>query len=138
MPLTLTLTEGVLPKGQERVAFAHLSELMLKHHGLTGNAKMTANVVGSVHLAPPGTTFTGMKETPVVFVEWKVPSFAFSSREVQIAYFREATDYIHELSGGKQPKDKIFINVVHAVDGSWNLDGRAHTNAEIMEAIAQA
>jgi hypothetical protein len=26
MPLQLTLTEGILPKGQEKVAFARLSE----------------------------------------------------------------------------------------------------------------
>lgn len=48
MPLTLTLTEGVLPKGQEKVAFAKLSELMLKHHGALGNKLMTENVVGSI------------------------------------------------------------------------------------------
>ncbi len=137
MPLTLTLTEGVLPKSQEKVAFAKLSEAMIKWHGGTGNKVMTANVVGSVHVVPRDSTFTGMQETPVAFIEWKVPSFAFASREVQVGYFAEATDIIHELSGGKQPRDKIFINVVHTVDGAWNLDGRAMTNAEIGEAFAR-
>src|SRR5256885_1256379 len=33
MPLQLTVTEGILPKGQEGVAFARLSEAMLKWHG---------------------------------------------------------------------------------------------------------
>lgn len=131
MPLTLTLTEGVLPRGQERVAFARLSELMLKWHGLTGNKTMTPNVVGSLHVAPKGTTFTGMQDTDVVFIEWKVPSFAFTDRKVQLGYFQDATDLIHEMSGRRQPKDRIFINVVHAVDGAWNFGGRALTNAEI-------
>ncbi len=131
MPLTLTLTEGVLPKGQERVAFNRLSELMLKWHGKTGNSAMTPNVVGSLHIAPKGTTFTGMQETDVVFIEWKVPSFAFADREVQLGYFEEATELIHEMSGGRQPKDRIFINVVHAVDGAWNFGGKALTNTEI-------
>ena len=137
MPLTLTLTEGVLPKGQEKVAFARLSEAMLKWHGLTGNKVMTENVIGSIHVLPKDATFTGMKETPVAFVEWKVPSFAFTSRDVQVGYFAEATNIIHEMSGGKQPKDKIYVNVLHAVDGAWNLDGQAMTNAQLGEAIAK-
>ncbi len=137
MPLTLTLTEGVLPKGQEKVAFARLSEAMLKWHGLTGNKVMTPNVIGSVQVLPKDATFTGMQETPVAFIEWKVPSFAFTNREVQVGYFAEATDIIHEMSGGKQPKDRIFINVVHAVDGAWNLDGQAMTNEQIGAAVAK-
>lgn len=137
MPLTLTITEGVLPKGEEKVAFARLSEAMLKWHGLKGNRKMTANVVGSIHLVPEGSTYIGMDPTPVAFVEWKVPSFAFADRAVQRGYFAEATDIIHELSGGKHPRNKVFINVVHAVDGAWNLDGVAMTNAEISEAVAK-
>jgi hypothetical protein len=136
MPLTLTLTEGVVSKGQEKVAFARLSEAMLKWHGLTGNKVMTPNVVGSLHVLPKSATFTGMQETAVAFIEWKVPSFAFAKREVQIGYFEEATNIIHEMSGGKQPKDRIFINVVHAVDGAWNFGGKALTNAEIGEAVA--
>lgn len=137
MPLTLTVTEGVLPKGQERVAFAKLSELMLKWHGLTGNKAMTPNVVGSLHVAPKGTTFTGMQDTDVVFIEWKVPSFAFTDRKVQVGYFQEATNLIHEMSGGRQPKEKIFINVVHAVDGAWNFGGKALTNAELGAEVAK-
>jgi hypothetical protein len=137
MPLTLTLTEGVIPKGQETVAFNRLSEAMLKWHGLAGNAVMAANVVGSVHVLPKSATFTGMKETPVAFIEWKVPSFAFAERAVQVGYFEEATQIVHEMSGGKQAKDKIFINVVHAIDGAWNFNGRAMTNAEIGETVAR-
>lgn len=137
MPLTLTLTEGVLPKGQEKVAFARLSEAMLKWHGLTGNKVMTANVVGSVHVLPQDQTFTGMHETAVAFIEWKVPSFAFTKREVQIGYFEEVTNIIHEMSGGKLPKDNIYINVVHAVDGAWNFGGKALTNAEIGDQVSK-
>jgi hypothetical protein len=137
MPLTLTLTEGVLPRGQEKVAYNLLSEAMLKWHGLKGNKAMTENVIGSIHVLQQDHTFTGMKQTPVAFIEWKVPSFAFTNRDAQIGYFEEATDIIHELSGGKQPRDKIFINVVHTVDGAWNWDGKARTNAELMELVAK-
>ena len=68
MPLTLTLTDGILPKGQEKVAYKRLSEAMLAH-GLAGNKIMTPNVVGSIHVVDKDHTFTGMDETPVAFIE---------------------------------------------------------------------
>jgi hypothetical protein len=138
MPLTLTLTEGVLPKGEEKVAYRRLAEAMLKWHGLAGNEIMTPNVVGSIHVVDKGRTFTGTDETPVAFIEWKVPSVVFADRRIQQGYFQEATDIIHEMSGGRQPRDRIFINVVHSVDGAWNFNGRAMTNAEIGAELAKA
>ena len=137
MPLTLTLTEGVLPKGKEKVAFAQLSEALLKWHGLTGNKVMIPNVIGSIHVLSKDQTISGMQETPVALIEWKLPSVTFTTRDQQLGYFEEATNIIHELSGGKQPKDKIFINVVHAVDGAWNFEGKALTNAEIGERLSK-
>jgi hypothetical protein len=137
MPLSLTLTEGVLPAGKEKDAIARLTDSMLKWHGLTGNKVMTPNVTAQVNILPKSSTFSGGKEFSGAWVEWKVPSFAFTSREVQKGFFADATNIIHELSGGKQPKDNIYVNVVHAVDGAWNLDGRAMTNAELGEAISK-
>src|SRR3954469_6845015 len=122
MPLQLTLTEGVLPEGQEKVAFARLSEAMLKWHGLTGNRVMAPNVIGECRLLPRDRTFSGMQEAQIAVIEWKVPSFAFASRDVQTGYFEEATSIIHDMSGGKHPRDRIFINVVHTVDGAWNFN----------------
>jgi hypothetical protein len=136
MPLTLTLTEGALPAGSEKVAFARLSDAMLKWHGLTGNAFLTPNVVGSINLISEGLTFSGSKSAPIVFIEWKVPSFAFATSEVQAGYFAEATDIVVQLSGGKQPKENIWINVVHAVDGAWGIAGKAMTNADLGAAAA--
>jgi hypothetical protein len=99
---------------------------------------MTKNVVGSIHLLPQEYTFGGMNERAVAFVEWKVPSFAFADREVQKAYVREAADLLHELSGKTLPKDQIWVNVTHAVDGIWGIDGHAFTNAELMESISRS
>ena len=137
MPLTLTLTEGVLPAGQEKIAFSRLSEAMLKWHGLTGNKFMTAAVIGSIQVVSKAHTYSGLQENPVVFVEWKVPPVAFTNREVQVGYIAEATQIIHDLSGGRQPKERIWVNVVHAVDGAWGIAGKAMTNAQLGEAIAQ-
>jgi hypothetical protein len=137
MPLTLTLTDGVLPTGAEKQAVARITDAMLKWHGLTGNKVMTPNITATVHVLPKSMTFSGGKEFSGAWVEWKVPSFALANREIQQGFFADATNIIHELSGGKQPKDNIYVNVVHAVDGAWNLNGRAMTNAEIGEAITQ-
>jgi len=137
MPLTLTLTEGVLPAGTEKQAVAALTDSMLRWHGLTGNSVMTPNITATVHIVPKAQSFSGSEEFSGAWVEWKVPSFAFNTREIQVRYFEEATKLIHDLSDGKQPKDNIYVNVVHTVDGAWNLDGRAMTNAELGEAISK-
>ncbi|CAN7543921.1 4-oxalocrotonate tautomerase [Acidovorax sp. LjRoot129] len=138
MPLTLTLTKGVLPEGQEKVAFSRLSDAMLKWHGMAGNEAMKRNIVGSIHLVPKEHTYSGSQEASVAFVEWKVPSFAFASREVQVGYIEEATGIIHELSGAQHPKERIWVNVVHAVDGAWGIAGMALTNAQLGAGAAAA
>ena len=53
----------------------------------------------------------------------------------RVGYFAEATEIIHELSGGKLPRNHIFVNVVHTVDGAWNFEGKALTGAEIIAAV---
>lgn len=136
MPLTLTLTEGVLPPGTEALAVSRITEALLKWHGLAGNRVMTPNVTASLHVMPRGTTFSGGEPVDGAWVEWKTPAFAFASQEVREGFFQDATAIIQELSGGKQPAANIYINVVHAVDGAWSLDGKAMTNAQLGEAIA--
>jgi hypothetical protein len=137
MPLTLTYTEGVLPKGAERQVIEKLSNAMLKWHGLLGNKVMTPNVTGQLHILPLSATFSGAKELAAAWVEWKVPSFAFATREIQLGYIDEATTIVHEASGGKLPKEHIWVNVVHAVDGAWGIAGKAMTNAELGAAVSK-
>lgn len=137
MPLTLTVTEGVLPKAAEKPTLIKLMEAMLRWHGITGNRFSTPNVVGSIQVLPRDRTFAGLEERPVAFVEWKVPSFAFVERKVQLGYIEEATNIVHEASGGRQPKEHIWINVTHAVDGAWGVAGKALTNAELGAATAR-
>jgi hypothetical protein len=136
MPLTLTVTEGVLPPGSEQATFVRLSDAMLEWTGAAGNAFLTPLVVGSINVVPRGRTFSGSIEAAVAFVEWKVPSFVFVDRDVQRGYIEEATDIVHEMSGGTQPREQIWVNVVHAVDGSWGVAGNAMTNDQLAEAAA--
>lgn len=137
MPLTLTYTEGVLPQGTENQIVAKLTDSMLKWHGLTGNKVITPTVTAQVHVIPQGKTFTGGKELSGAWVEWKTPSILFSTREIQSGYVLDATNIIHEASGGKLPKNQIWVNVVHAVDGAWGIAGAAMTNSEIAAAAAK-
>jgi hypothetical protein len=137
MPLTLTLTEGVLPKGSEKAAFQMLCQAMLSCHGLQGNQVMTPNVVGSIQLLPREHSFSGMAESEVAFVEWKVPSFAFATPEIRRGYIAEATQIVQDFSQGRLPKERIWINVTYAVDGAWGIAGQALTNADLADAISK-
>lgn len=136
MPLTLTITEGALPTSKMKDAVQKLTDSMLRWHQLTGNTVMTPNITANIQIVPKGHSFSGGEEFSGVWVEWKVPSFAFASREIQKGFGQDATDIIHELSGEKQPKDNIYFNVVHTVDGAWNLDGQAMSNEELGQTIA--
>jgi len=137
MPLTLTLTEGVLPIGTEKEAVKQITVSFLKNHELTGNTVMTPNITANVHIVPKGSSFSGGREFLGAWAEWKVPSFALADDAVIKQHFAEVTEIIFKLSGEKQPKDNIYVNVVHAVNGGWNLDGIAMTNEELGEAISK-
>lgn len=137
MPLTLTLSEGVIPTGMEKEAVKQITASLLETHGLTGNTVMTPNITANVHILPKGSSFSGGKEFLGAWAEWKVPSFALADKAVIKKHYEQVTDIIHQLSGGKQPKDNIYVNVVHAVDGGWNLDGIAMSNEELGQAISQ-
>ena len=52
MPLTLTLTEGVLPAHTVKDAIQRLTKSMLAWHQLTENSVMTPNVTANVDLVP--------------------------------------------------------------------------------------
>lgn len=135
MPINLTVTEGVIPADKLDRAVAQITESFLRHHGLAGNAVMTPNVTAHLNVLPRGRTFAGGQPVEGAWVETKTPSFALVDRAIQIAFFGEATQILHELSGGTLAKERIWSNGVHAVDGTWNLNGKAMTNAEIGAAV---
>lgn len=136
MPISLTLTEGVLPADKIGSAVQKITDSFLKHHGLGGNKVMTPNVTTHLNVLPRGHTFAGGKPVDGAWIETKTPSFALADHEIQTAFFGEATQILHDLSGGTLTKDRIWSNGVHAVDGTWNIDGKAMTNAEIGAAVS--
>ena len=137
MPITLTLTEGVLSDAAIPEAVAQITNAFMKHHALSGNKVMTPNVTAHVNVMPKGLSFAGGKVVDGAWIETKTPSFALASHEVQTSFFTEATQIVHQLSGGRLPKERIWANGVHAVDGTWNINGVPMTNAQIGQAVAQ-
>jgi len=137
MPLALTYTEGVLTPETDRLAGQKITNAFLKWHGLTGNTVMTPNVTMQIQALPGDGALSGGEPVEGAWLECKTPSFALADRDIQIGFFREATDIIAEAAGGRLPRERIFSNLVHTVDGSWNLDGEAMTNNELSERISQ-
>lgn len=135
MPLTVIATQGVFTPENEKKIVPELSTLMLKLHGLAGNKFMTPVVIGHLELVSPDLIFSGGVPVSAVFIEWKVPALGFSNQQLLTDYVKEATDIAVELSGGKLSRKHVFVNVVHAVDGSWGVHGKAYNNAELAEAI---
>src|SRR6185369_2665522 len=135
MPITVTATRGIFTPEAEQNVVPKLSVLMLKLHGLTGNKFMTPVVIGSLNIVSPENIFSGGSPSSAVFIEWKVPSFGFATQEILNDYVKEATAIVVELSNGKITKKNVFVNVLHAVDGSWGVNGKAYTNAELGDAV---
>lgn len=137
MPLTLIITEGLLPPEKEALTMASLAETFMQLHGLSDNTFMKPNVIGHVQRLPVGSTYSGLHPSAVAIVEWLTPSFAFTDPEVQKSYIRRATEIIYQACSEKHPRDKIWVNLTHAVDGMWGIDGRAYTNEALIRAIKQ-
>jgi hypothetical protein len=97
---------------------------------------MTPNFTAHVNILPKGSIFSGGKEIEGAWIEIKTPSFALADRAIQTSFFKDATRIIHDLSGGKLPVERIWANGVHAVDGTWNMNGIAMTNARLAEAVS--
>jgi hypothetical protein len=97
---------------------------------------MTPNVTAHVAIISKGHTFAGGKPVEGAWIETKTPSFALADHQTQTAFFGEATQILYDLSDGALEKDRIWSNGVHAVDGTWNINGTAMTNAEIGAAVS--
>lgn len=138
MPISVFATEGVLTDAQQTDVFAALTESFLRQHNLKGNAFLTPNVIGEVNVIPKGKSFSGGKPNDIVIVELKVPSFALAEPAQKQAFVAEATEIVSRATGGRHPRERIFVNMVYAVDGLWGIGGRAYTNGELGEAVARA
>lgn len=76
MPITLTIPEGLLSPAAQAEAFTGLTEAVLEIAGLSGNAFMTANIVGSINVLPKEHILAAGKPVKAAFVELKLPEIA--------------------------------------------------------------
>lgn len=136
MPLQVVVSEGILSPEAEKKVFKQLTDLLLRLHGIFGNAFMTPNVIGEIVTIAKGRSFSGGEPKDIAVFELKVPSFVLASKELQDAWIKEGTTIIEIAAEGRVPRERIFANVVHALDGAWGIGGVAYSNAALGEAIA--
>ncbi len=136
MPISIQLSPHLLTPDGERDVFSRVADALLSVHGLDGNRFMEPNVIGHVTVFPEGSSYAGKKAQSLAVVEVKVPSVTFPNREVQQAFVAKVTDIIDELKAGAHPRERTFVNVTYAVDGTWGIGGKAYTNEELGGAIA--
>lgn len=137
MPISITATEGVMSEENLALVGKKVTEALLKHHGLQENTVMRPNVTCQIHVLPKNLSLSGGEPFQGVWVETKTPSFALADRKIQEDFFGEVTDIVYDLAGGAVPRNFIFTNATHAVDGSWNMDGKALSNEQISDRLSQ-
>jgi phenylpyruvate tautomerase PptA (4-oxalocrotonate tautomerase family) len=135
MPLLIQVTEGLLTAEGARRILPDMAAALLKVHGLTGNSFMTPLVIGHLDVYPESHCYVGGQSQSLAVIEVKIPSITFPEQSVKDAFVQEATDIVHALRAGSHPKERTFVNVVYAVDGTWGIGGQAFTNAALGAAI---
>jgi phenylpyruvate tautomerase PptA (4-oxalocrotonate tautomerase family) len=138
MPISVQVTKGLLTQKGEREIFPLVAEALLKTHGLSGNRFMTPNVIGHLVVSPEAESYVGGKNQSLAIVEVKVPAITFANDQVKQQFVGAVTDIIDRLKTGSHPRERTFVNVTYAVDGTWGIGGKAYSNAELVDAISQA
>jgi hypothetical protein len=138
MPISIQVTQGLLTAQGEREVHPQMADALLRAHGLGGNAFMEPIVVGHVDIYPEKVSYAGGKSQSLAIVSVTVPSVTFPNQEIRDAFVREATDIIDSLKAGSHPRERTFVNVVYAVEGTWGIGGKAYTNEALGMAITSA
>jgi phenylpyruvate tautomerase PptA (4-oxalocrotonate tautomerase family) len=115
-----------------------LTEAILEVAGLTGNAFMTANVVGTINVLPREHVLAAGKPAAAAFIELKLPEVALATPEAKRAFIEKATDAVERAAGGRLPRAHIWSNIVYAPEGAWGIAGRSYDNADLIGAIQDA
>jgi phenylpyruvate tautomerase PptA (4-oxalocrotonate tautomerase family) len=98
---------------------------------------MTPNVIGHLVVSEQSTSYVGGKPQSLAIVEVKVPSITFPTDEVKQTFVSAVTDIIDRHKAGSHPRERTFVNVTYALDGTWGIGGKAYSNAELKVAIQQ-
>jgi phenylpyruvate tautomerase PptA (4-oxalocrotonate tautomerase family) len=138
MPISIQLSKGLLTSKGEQEVFSRVAKVLLQVHGIEGNKFMTTSVVGHVHIHPEENCYAALISQSLAVIEVKVPSITFPAQEIKDKFVFLVTEIIEELKAGAHPKDRTFVNVTYAVEGTWGIAGKAYSNTALGEAIAAA
>ncbi len=138
MPIQIIMTEGTVSKETAQKMHHEVAELFLETHGIAGNSFMRPNVIGEVLFVEQGLTFTDQQAKDIAIVELRAPSFTFATQEQKSQFVERATAIVLNATNGALPQENIWVNAVYAVDGIWGIGGKAFTNEQLGEAIAEA
>ena len=138
MPITLTVPEGLLSPEAQAQAFAGLTDALLDVAGLTGNAFMTANVIGTINVLPREHVLAAGKPIAAAFVELKLPEVALASAEAKQSFIEKAANVVEQAAEGRLKREHIWSNIVYAPEGAWGIAGDSYSNADFVGAIQQA
>lgn len=138
MPISIQVTQGLLTSQGEREVVPLIGDALLRAHGLVGNTFMTPNVIGHLVVSPESESYVGGRAQSLAIVEVKVPAVTFSNAQIRQAFVGEVTDIIDKLKAGTHPRERTFVNVTYAVDGTWGIGGKAYSNDELGVAIQKA
>ncbi|KWE59454.1 hypothetical protein [Burkholderia sp. MSMB2157WGS] len=138
MPITLTVSEGVFTQEDEGLVFAELTDALLDVEGLTGNAFLAPNVIGTLNVLPRERIFVQGRAQPAAFVELKLPAVALAAPDKQRLFVERATGIVLHRARGRLTPAQVWVNVVHAVDGGWGIAGRRYDNASLVDSIQGA
>ncbi|WP_231944120.1 Tautomerase enzyme [Burkholderia stabilis] len=115
-----------------------MTDALLDVEGLTGNAFLAPNVVGTLNVLPRHRTFVHGRAEPAAFVELKLPAVALAAPDTQRQFVERATAIVLRRAGGRLTPAQVWVNVVHAVDGGWGIAGRRYDNASLVDSIQSA
>jgi len=138
MPITLTVSEGLLSSEAQAQAFAGLTDAVLDVAGLTGNEFMAANVIGSINVLPAGHVLAAGKPVAAAFIELKLPEIALATAEAKRAFIARATEVVEQAAEGRIKREHIWSNIVYAPEGAWGIAGQSYSNADLVDAITAA
>jgi phenylpyruvate tautomerase PptA (4-oxalocrotonate tautomerase family) len=138
MPITLTVSEGLLSSEAQAQAFAGLTDAVLDVAGLTGNEFMAANVIGSINVLPAAHVLAAGKPVAAAFIELKLPEIALATAEAKRAFIARATDVVEQAAEGRIKREHIWSNIVYAPEGAWGIAGQSYSNADLIDAITSA
>lgn len=138
MPITFTVPEGLLSPKAQAAALAGLTDALLEVAGLTGNAFMAANIIGTITVLPEERVLAGGKPVAAAFVELKLPEIALATAEAKRVFIEKATDVVERAAEGRIRREHIWSNIVYAPEGAWGIAGHSYSNADLVDAIQRA